>query len=154
MRNIPSLKYQNIICHVESRNILTDLFSFHPAAPVTLCFILDSLQHKEQARMWSCSRGSVHCSSLPPESPSKVNLLGSCSGVTIEKRSWLPWKDWRCLNTSVSFSSSVFYKWKFWYPGEAGPQLILMIIFITNNGGYTEHPFSVTSGEITELSLL
>ena len=58
----------------------------------------------------------------------------------------------------VSISTSVFYELKFWYPGAAGPQLILMIIFIVNNGGPTEHPFSVTSGEIisiiTELSLV
>ena len=58
---------------------------------------------------------------------------------------WLSWKDWSCLSTSVSISSSIFYKWKFWYPGEAGPQVILMIIFLVNNGGDIVFPIS---GEI------
>ena len=79
---------------------------------------------------------------------------GSCSGVKIMKRAWLGWKDWRCLNTSVS-PYFLFSRLKFWYLGEAGPQLILMIIFIKNNGGPTEHMFSVISGEnniLTEIS--
>ena len=48
------------------------------------------------------------------------------------------------------------YKLNFWYPGEAAPQLILQIIFITNNGGPTVHRFSVTSGGIfiTKMTLL
>ena len=74
---------------------------------------------------------------------------GSCSWVKIMKRTWLIWNYGRCLNTSVSIPSSLNYRSKFWYPGEAGPQLVLMIIFITNNGGPTEHMFSVISGEIS-----
>jgi len=38
--------------------------------------------------------------------------------------------------------------------GEAGPQLILMIIFITNNGGLAVHPFSVISAVFSAGSLL
>lgn len=38
--------------------------------------------------------------------------------------------------------------------GEAGPQLILMIIFIVNNGGATEHPVSVTSAVFSAGSFL
>ena len=61
------------------------------------------------------------------------------------------------MNTSVSISSSVIYKLNFKYPGEAGPQLVLMVIYLVNNGGYTEHPFSVASGGIninTEFSVV
>ena len=62
-------------------NILTDLFSFHLAAPGTLYFICDSRKHKELGRMWSCFRGSLPGSSLPPVCPSTVNLLGSQGAV-------------------------------------------------------------------------
>ena len=34
------------------------------------------------------------------------------------------------------------------YPGEAGPQLALMIIFITTHGGPSQQIFSVISGSI------
>ena len=58
-------------------NILTDLFSFHLAAPGFLCFILDSLEHKGLERMGRRSTGSVLSSTLPPVGPSTINLLGS-----------------------------------------------------------------------------